>query len=182
MDRATGLASRGVWNEVLRLEAARFARYGRPVTIVVAELDGWDSLVAMLGQGAADYLLPSIASAMVRHARDADFLARTGDARFVALLPETNEVSATNYVERVRAECDTWLEAGAIAVRLALGWAQPVPGQPFADALRRAEDRMNADRRRYDFHAPHSTGVPPVHHETPAQPLAGLRKPPTIRP
>ena len=44
------------------------------------------------------------------------------------LLPETDEVQAINYVERVRAECDRWLAAGAVSMRLAIGWASPAPG------------------------------------------------------
>jgi hypothetical protein len=76
------------------------------------------------------------------------------------LLPETDEVAAINQVERVRSECDKWLEAGGLAVRLALGWAQPRIGGSLADALRLADDRMNADRRRQGFRAPRATAVP----------------------
>ena len=36
-------------------------------------------------------------------------------------------------------------------MRLAIGWAQPVAGERLTDAIRIAEQRMNADRRRYDF-------------------------------
>jgi diguanylate cyclase (GGDEF)-like protein len=160
VDPGTGLASSGAWDQVLLHEASRFARYGRPVTIVVAELDGIDSLAAILGQTVADTLVPPVASAMRRHAREADILARTGRGRFVALLPETDEISATNYVERVRAECDAWLESGALAVHLAVGWAQPPAGSHLADALHLAEVRMNADRRRPDLGTPSVAEMP----------------------
>ena len=118
------------------------------MTLVVAEIDGLDLLAARLGQSTADRLIQPVEAVMRRNARAADLLARTGHARFVALLPETDEIAASNYVERVRSECDTWLEAGGLAVRLALGWAQPLAGGSLADALRLADDRMNADRRR----------------------------------
>jgi diguanylate cyclase (GGDEF)-like protein len=157
VDAATGFLARRAWDEALRHEEQRFARYGRPVTLVVAELDGLDSLAARLGQGAADRLIPPVAKAMRRNARAADLLARTGHTRLVALLPETDEVAAVNYVERVRAACDMWLEAGAIAVRLAVGWAQPTVGGRLADALRLADDRMNVDRRRQGVR-----GAPPI--------------------
>jgi hypothetical protein len=64
------------------------------------------------------------------------------------MLPETDEVQAINYVERVRAECDRWLAAGAVSMRLAIGWASPAPGSDLRTATRIAEDRLNADRRR----------------------------------
>ncbi|MFI5259379.1 MAG: GGDEF domain-containing protein [Candidatus Limnocylindrales bacterium] len=152
-DPATGLASLRVWSEVLRNEENRFARQGRPVTLVVAELNGLDSLAVWFGWDTADRLIAPLARVMRQSARAADVIARTGPTRFVAMLPETDEIAATNYTERVRSQCDMWLEAGAIAVRLAVGWAQPVAGGRLADALRLADERMKADRSRRDFGA-----------------------------
>jgi len=155
----TGFATRRAWNEALRREEQRLARYGCPVTLVVAEIDGLDSVAARLGQGAADRLIPPVEAAIRRNARATDVSARTGHTRFVAMLPETDEVAAINYVERVRSECDMWLEAEGLAVRLALGWAQPIAGGSLADALRLADDRMKADRRRQGFRTPPATAV-----------------------
>ena len=160
VDPATGFATRRAWDEIFHHEEHYFARYGRPVTLVVAELEGVDSLAAVLGESAANRLIPPLAAAMQQSARESDFLARTGHTLFVALLRETDEVAAINQVERVRSECDKWLEAGGLAVRLALGWAQPRIGGSLADALRLAGDRMNADRRRQGFRAPRATAVP----------------------
>ena len=155
-----GWATRRAWNEALRREEHRLARYGRAVTVVVAEIDGLDSLAAMLGQGDAGRLITPIEAVMRRNARASDVHARLGRTRFVALLLETDEVAAINYVERVRSECDKRLEAGGLAVRLAIGWAQPIAGGSLAAALRLADDRMNADRRRQDFRAPPASAVP----------------------
>ena len=161
-DPATGFASRRTWDQVVRREERRFARYGRPVTIVVAELEGPDALAGMLGEDEAERLILTVSETMRRSARAADFFARTGRMRLVAMLPETDEVAAINYVERVRSASDMWLEASGVAVRLAIGWAQPMAGgrlaaalhfaQPIAggrlaDALRLADDRMKADCR-----------------------------------
>jgi diguanylate cyclase (GGDEF)-like protein len=170
VDPATGLVSRLAWQDILHREDDRFTRYDRPVTVVVAELDGLDSLAATFGQSLADRLVPSVALAFLRNARAADVFARTEHARLVGLLPETDEIAATNYVERVREECDAWLEGGALAVRLAIGWAQPRPEQHIADALRTAEERMNADRRR--FHAAQSLGRPNLLNDEPRSPAA----------
>jgi diguanylate cyclase (GGDEF)-like protein len=164
-DPETGFATRRAWDEVFRHEEHRFARYGSPVTLLVAELEGLDSLTSILGQDAADRLIPPVAAAMRRNARSADFLARTGHARFVALLPETDEVAAINYAERVCSACDMWLEAGGVGVRLAVGWAQPIAGGRLSDAMRVADDRMNADRHRQFPRAAPSPAVPVVDDE-----------------
>ena len=60
--------------------------------------------------------LPALADTIRRLARSADHVARLGPGRFAVLLPETDEVAAINYVERVRRACDLWLESGAMAL------------------------------------------------------------------
>ena len=148
VDPTTGFATRRAWSEAFRREEHRLARYGSPVTLAIIEIDGLDLLDAMLDPGAAGTLIPPLEAVLLRNVRAADVLVRTARRRFVALLPETDEVAAINYVERVRSECDTWLEARGLDVRLAIGWAQPTAGGTLAEALRLAEDRMGADRRR----------------------------------
>jgi diguanylate cyclase (GGDEF)-like protein len=152
VDPVTGLASRQAWNDALRREEDRLARYRRPATILVADLDGLERFAAAFGQDVASCLIPPVAAAISRNARNADIVASTEYGRFVALLPETSEIAATNYVERVRADCDSWLDACAVTIRMAIGWAQPIGSETLADALRLAIDRMNSDRRRSDYH------------------------------
>ena len=97
---------------------------------------------------AADRVLPAVADSISRHARGADHIARLGTGRFGILLPETNEVEAVNFVERIRQVCELWLESGAIAMRLAIGWASPVGDGSLGDAFKDAEERMYAELRR----------------------------------
>ena len=136
------------WEVRLRDEGARLARYRRPVTVVLVEVDGMERLVTRLGPDAAERLVPPVGITLTRQARAADHIARIGLSRFAVLLPETDEIQAINYVERIRTECDRWLAAGAVATRLAIGWASPTPGGDLHSATRIAEDRLNADRRR----------------------------------
>ena len=147
-DPLTGLLLPPEWNRIVGDEAARIHRYGRPATVVLFELDGLEKLVAVLGPEASDRILPALADVLSRHARAADHLARLGPGRFAVLLPETGEVEAVNYVERVRAACELWLESGAIAMRLAIGWAAPPTDGGLADAFALAQDRMYFELRR----------------------------------
>ncbi len=147
VDTETGLASLLAWEGAFVIEERRLARYHRASTIIVAELDGLDVLAERLGQEVADRLVPPVADAMRRNARHADLIARVGPARFNLLLPETDEFAARHYVERVRAACDMWLEAGAVAVSVAIGLASPSAGGTLGDALLVAEERMQTSRR-----------------------------------
>ena len=147
-DTLTGLLLQAEWNRVLIDEAARIDRYGRPATVVFVELDGLERLTGVLGPGAADRVLPALADVLGRQARGADYVARLGPGRFGILLTETGEVEAVNYVERVRAACELWLESGAIAMRLAFGWAAPPLDGSLEDAFMLAQDRMFTELRR----------------------------------
>lgn len=150
-DQQTGLELAATWERWLVEEDARAKRYLRPATVVLVELDGLDRLVDRLGPVVAERLIPPVAATIRRQARGADRVARLGQARFGVILVETDEVQAINYVERVRAAADQWLEAGAVATRLSMGWAAAFGGTGLADAAIEAEARLNADRRR---HAP----------------------------
>jgi diguanylate cyclase (GGDEF)-like protein len=147
-DPETGFELAASWTKWLAEEGARVSRYGHPATIVLVELAGVDRLAERLGYEAADRLIPPIATTMRRHARAADNLARLGPSRFGALLAETDEVLAINYIERVRSACDVWLQSGAVALRLSIGWAEVGPKQPVEVALKAAETRLNEERQR----------------------------------
>jgi hypothetical protein len=53
-DEATGVDNTRAWARSLAEEAARSARYGRPVTVVIAEIDGLDRLTERFGTEASD--------------------------------------------------------------------------------------------------------------------------------
>jgi diguanylate cyclase (GGDEF)-like protein len=147
-DQLTGLLVATEWNRIILDEDARNHRYGRPATVVIVELGGFDRLVSSLGREAGDRVLPAVADTMRRNARSADFVARLGPGRFGVLLPETGEVEAVNYVERVRHAAELWLESGAIALQLAIGWASPTADTTLVDAAAVAQERMFTELRR----------------------------------
>ncbi len=147
-DPLTGLDTLLAWERTLAEENARYVRYRRPVSVVVAEIDGLSRLVERFGTEPARRVLPAVGDAMRRHARRTDRVAHVGGGRFLILLPETDEVAAINYVERVRVACERWLESGAVALHLSIGWASPTPVGEIDTALRVAEERMYAERRR----------------------------------
>ena len=136
------------WERRVREEGVRLSRYRRPITVVLIELDGFERLVGRVGADAADRLIPAIAETLVRNGRATDHVARLGPSRFGVLMPETDDIEAINYAERIRTECDRWLAAGSISTRLALGWACPTAGSDLTAAVRIAEERLQVDRRR----------------------------------
>ena len=147
IDPATGLESPQAWRRAVEDEVTRLARYHRPATVVLVELDGFDRFSDRLGQAAGDRVVVATARTLRAHARAADRCARFGRGRFAVLLPETDEVMTINFVERVRLECDRWLEAGEVALRLAIGWTMLDAAEGAAPAIQEAERRLDAERR-----------------------------------
>jgi len=147
LDADTGLDVGAAWARWLTEEEARIRRFHRPATVVLVELAGLDRLAARLGPEAAERLIPPIATTMRREARVTDHLARLSATRFAALLPETDEIRAINYVERVRGACDLWLASGAVALRLSMGWAEIGPNRSASVATADAETRLFAERQ-----------------------------------
>jgi diguanylate cyclase (GGDEF)-like protein len=148
VDVLTGLPGPGAFTRLIAAEDLRVQRYHRAATVVIFELGGLDRLIDRLGTEAADRVVPALADTMRRLARDVDDVARLAPGRFGVLLPETDEVAAINYVERVRRACELWLESGAIALSLAAGWAGTSGDPTLVEAQRLATDRMYLELRR----------------------------------
>ncbi len=148
IDALTGLPDASAFHRLVADEDARIARYHRPTTVVIFELDGLERLTERLGPEAADRIVPPMADTLRRLARGADQVARLGPGRFATLLPETDEIAAINYVERVRRACELWLESGAIALHLAIGWAGTEGDPTLTEVQRIATDRMYTELRR----------------------------------
>lgn len=147
-DSLTGMLDAAAFEEVMAQEDAREQRYGRPATVIVFELDGLTKLVDRLGPEPGDRIETALGDTIKRLARRADHVARLDRGRYAVLLPETDEVAAINYVERIRRACDLWLESGAIAMRLAIGWASTNGDAGLNGAIRVATDRMRQEQRR----------------------------------
>jgi diguanylate cyclase (GGDEF)-like protein len=159
-DALTGMLDAMSFEEALSHEDAREQRYRRSATVIVFELDGLAKIVDRLGSEPGDRIEAALGDTITRLARRADYVARLERGRYAALLPETDEVAAINYVERIRRACDLWLESGAIAMRLAIGWASTGGDATLDGALRLATDRMRMESRRNSRLAGDATEMP----------------------
>jgi diguanylate cyclase (GGDEF)-like protein len=145
-DAETGLEGPDFWRSLLVAEVARSARYSRPLTVVLLDIDGLQDFLHAWGRQVTRRTLRESAQVLRRMARTSDYCTRIGPTRFGILLTETGEIEAINFIERVRDGCSRSLPPGAESVRLAFGWASPRPGEAPDDIVRRAEARMAADR------------------------------------
>lgn len=145
-DPLTGLEGPDFWRKLVITEVARATRYGRPMTVVILDLDGMNDIPRFWGEDVANHTMRETAQCLRRMARTSDHLTRIGPARFGILLTETDEIAAINFVERVRSAGPAALPRTAHLVHFVFGWASPRPGEAPEALVRRAEQRMAADR------------------------------------
>jgi diguanylate cyclase (GGDEF)-like protein len=149
-----GLGDPGTWEQTMREESARAARFRRPVTVVMVELSRIGDVVDRLGQGAADRVVTETARLIVAEGRAVDRIAWLDYARFGVLLMETEEDRATDYIDRVRAAADGWLQSAGLSVRVSVGWASPPEGGDVEAAAAIAEQRMRQPDPRHPDQVP----------------------------
>src|ERR687896_2082192 len=122
-DPLTGLLNRRAFEELLDSELERSRRTGRPVAVVVGELDGLGELNGRLGLPAGDRALQLAAHDMVKWKRRIDSAGRIGGEEFALLLPETDERGAFLVAERLRRAAHRTFGDGPIAVTVSFGLA-----------------------------------------------------------
>ena len=144
---AGGIGDPVLWTRVTAAEAARIGRYQRVATIVLVEIDGLDRLIDTLGAVAGDRIVAATAATIRAEARTTDTVTRLGPHRFGVLLPETDEATAINYIDRVRANCDRWLQTGAVSLRVAIGWATLTPELGPTGTMHLSQERLDLERR-----------------------------------
>ncbi len=125
------------WESALRHEDHRFARYGRPVAILIVEVRSSD-------HDAVDRLARRVGTIVRDLARATDRVTRVSPTRYQVLLPETDEAAATTFGSRVRRACRTEAteRAGERRWDVVAVAAAPLHGATLVDALRTAQARL----------------------------------------
>jgi diguanylate cyclase (GGDEF)-like protein len=103
-DSLTGLANRRELEERFTAELERSTRGGRPLAIVVLDLDWFKEFNDRFGHAAGDRALRRLGDALKLATRTSDIVARLGGEEFGVLAPETDEEEARLLAERLRAE------------------------------------------------------------------------------
>lgn len=82
-------------------EVARADRNGTSFQVLMLDLDGFKAVNDTFGHKAGDKLLRELAKVMKAQLRDYDFLARYAGDEFVAIIPETEDISVEELTTRL---------------------------------------------------------------------------------
>jgi diguanylate cyclase (GGDEF)-like protein len=102
VDGLTGLANRRAASDALHAEAARAERLETPLSVVLADLDGFKDVNDEHGHAVGDAVLRAFAEVLRDTLRESDLAGRWGGEEFLLLLPGADEEGAVQLAERVR--------------------------------------------------------------------------------
>jgi diguanylate cyclase (GGDEF)-like protein len=131
-------------NQVLRREAKRASRSGRPLSLHFIDLDGFKRVNDSYGHLAGSRALVEAAGVIRGSARETDVVARFGGDEFAIILPDTGTDGALGVGDRVRDRVRqfVFLAADGLEVRLtvSVGVATLPDAATSAEELVRAAD------------------------------------------
>jgi len=101
IDVLTGLATRRVFDQTLQRELARHQRHGRPLSLILFDVDYFKAINDTHGHDVGDVALQKVAEIARAALRPSDLAARLGGDEFAILLPETDPRAAENVAQRI---------------------------------------------------------------------------------
>jgi len=143
-DALTGLYNRRWLDEMLPRQVQRALGSGRPLSVVMVDVDHFKRFNDTYGHAAGDYVLFAVGQTLRRCFRPTDLVARYGGEEFTIVLPDTRGRDAQVAADRVRRalrEACLTLDCGTeVRVTASMGVAELSVGQG-AGQLVEAADR-----------------------------------------
>jgi diguanylate cyclase (GGDEF)-like protein len=146
LDPLTGLHNRRSGEQRLAVEISRSQRHGRPLTIVMLDLDGLKSLNDQFGHATGDLLIKFFAEHLMKAIRGSDLAVRLGGDEFLLILPECRPEEVRHILVRltgIKFQFDEQLRS----VIFSAGWTNYKSGDVVDELLKRADGALYANKR-----------------------------------
>jgi diguanylate cyclase (GGDEF)-like protein len=157
-DALTKLGNYRAFHESLRSEMHRSARYGRPLALIMIDLDSFKELNDKFGHQAGDAALMEMGKVIRESLRREDMAARYGGDEIAILLPETKPRGALMVVQRLLAAVrgrDFAFEGKSLPVTISAGVAPFAPEMSITQFVGAADEALyrakQAGRNRYEM-------------------------------
>jgi two-component system cell cycle response regulator len=151
IDALTGLNNRRYMEVHLKALMDAVRASGRPLSVVVIDVDRFKSVNDTHGHDAGDHVLREVARRIQRNTRGIDLACRLGGEEFVIVMPDTGMERARQVGERVRAciagevfQVDRGLQ---VAVTASVGVATLGEEDTFPEMFKRADRALYAAKR-----------------------------------
>jgi two-component system cell cycle response regulator len=133
--------------EFLDRELSRSARHGRPLALIMFDLDRFKAINDELGHLGGDFTLRELAACVKSSVRKEELFARYGGEEFAVVLPETNREGGQIVAERVRGQVEAHgfeYEGRTYPVTISVGLATTSGDASLTpqELIRRADDKL----------------------------------------
>jgi diguanylate cyclase (GGDEF)-like protein/PAS domain S-box-containing protein len=152
-DALTGLSNRRDFNDRAQAELARCRRLGKPLSLLMVDIDHFKLVNDRHGHAVGDAALRQLADSCRHSLREIDLPARLGGEEFVALLTETTLPDALDAAERLRRHIEA-LEVAPqqpgppVRLTVSIGVAElAAADRSHEDLMRRADQALYAAKR-----------------------------------
>ncbi|MGH9714209.1 MAG: GGDEF domain-containing protein [Candidatus Acidiferrales bacterium] len=146
LDQLTGLYNRRSGEQRLAQEMSRAQRHGRPLTILLMDLDSLKQVNDKYGHAAGDLVIKGFADRLQRAIRGSDLAVRLGGDEFMALLPECRVDEVGHVLARVEG-LEVVYKDEKIRCQFSRGWTDYKPGESPQDLMKRADDALYESKR-----------------------------------
>lgn len=142
-DPMTGLANRWAGQERLAKERSAAQRYGRPLSIILVDLDHFKAINDAHGHVAGDGVLEIVANVLRHTVREVDLVVRWGGEEFLIIAPDTGVEAAGQLAERCRTAIAAEQPDG-LPITATFGVAELRRREGLDDLMRRADHHLYA--------------------------------------
>jgi diguanylate cyclase (GGDEF)-like protein len=122
-DSLTGLTNRRGFEELFETELERARRSGRPLSVIVGDLDGFKAINDRFGHAAGDRALEQLSEIFQHVKRRIDTAARVGGEEFAVIAPDSDHHAAYILAERMRREVRDTFTGDQLPLTISLGVA-----------------------------------------------------------
>jgi diguanylate cyclase (GGDEF)-like protein len=146
-DPLTGIGNRKAFDQHLAAELERSRRYGKPMSLLMMDIDRFKQVNDTYGHVAGDAVLKEVATLIRTMLRGCDFAARYGGEEFAVIAGETGIEAAGQLAERLRLAIQGRRIAGPkgpLQITVSIGVASVGGGCPGIEPIHlvAAADRM----------------------------------------
>ncbi|AOV17497.1 hypothetical protein BJI67_10875 [Acidihalobacter aeolianus] len=141
-DPLTGCANRRRAEELLAHEVTRAKRYGRPLSVILFDLDHFKQVNDQHGHAIGDAVLRAVTHAVREDLRTLDHLARWGGEEFLIIAPEISQPRALQFGERLRKRISVLRVGGRVQPTASFGVASYRIGDTVDNLVQRADRAM----------------------------------------
>jgi diguanylate cyclase (GGDEF)-like protein len=146
LDQLTGLYNRRSGEQRLAQEISRAQRHGRPLTVLLMDLDGLKQINDRHGHAAGDTVLKGFADRLQRAIRGSDLAVRLGGDEFMALLPECRAEEVRHVLGRLEG-MEFEFDTEKLHLQYSRGWTDYAPGETPQELLKRADTALYENKR-----------------------------------